>query len=94
MNCRLVSSLRSQFFQSRLFSSSQATLRSTTQRLGITSDDALFAALGDLHGHGLAQNVARTLRKGLAHIATSATMLVELRESNHGEYRKSPGCSE
>jgi len=36
MNCKLVLSLRSQFFHSRLFFSSQAKLRSTTQRLGMT----------------------------------------------------------
>ena len=35
-NCRLVLISRSQFFQSRLFLSSQAKLRSTTQRLGMT----------------------------------------------------------
>lgn len=35
-NCRLVLSHRSQFFHSLLFLSSQAKLRSTTQRLGIT----------------------------------------------------------
>lgn len=36
MNCKLVLSQRSQFFQSRRFFSSHAKLRSTTQRLGIT----------------------------------------------------------
>jgi len=36
MNCKLVLSFRSQFFHSRLFFSSQAKLRSTTQRLGMT----------------------------------------------------------
>ena len=36
MNYKLVFSSRSQFFHSRLFFSSQAKLRSTTQRLGIT----------------------------------------------------------
>ncbi len=35
-NCRLVLSQRSQFFHSRRFFSSQAKLRSTIQRLGIT----------------------------------------------------------
>ena len=35
-NCKLVLSQRSQFFHSRLFFSSQAKLRSTTQRLGMT----------------------------------------------------------
>ena len=38
MNCKLVLSHRSQFFHSRLFFSSQAKLRSTTQRLGITAN--------------------------------------------------------
>ena len=38
MNSRLVSSFLSQFFHSRLFLSSQAKLRSTTQRLGITEN--------------------------------------------------------
>jgi len=36
MNCKLVLSSRSQFFHKRLFFSSQAKLRSTTQRLGMT----------------------------------------------------------
>ena len=35
-DCRLVLSSRSQFFHNRLFLSSQAKLRSTTQRLGMT----------------------------------------------------------
>src|SRR5574344_39680 len=35
-NCRLVLSQRSQFFHSRRFFSSQAKLRSTIQRLGMT----------------------------------------------------------
>ncbi len=36
MNCKLVLSHRSQFFHSRRFFSSQAKLRSTTQRFGMT----------------------------------------------------------
>ena len=36
MNCKLVLSLRSQFFHSLRFFSSQAMLRSTIQRLGMT----------------------------------------------------------
>ncbi|MBV6389018.1 MAG: hypothetical protein JNIBNLAF_00614 [Nitrosomonas europaea] len=36
MNCKLVLSLRSQFFHNLRFFSNQAKLRSTTQRLGIT----------------------------------------------------------
>jgi len=35
MNCKLVLSLRSQFFHNRLHFSSQAKERSTTQRCGI-----------------------------------------------------------
>lgn len=38
MNCRLVLSFRSQFFHNLRFFSSQAKLRSTTQRLGITAN--------------------------------------------------------
>ena len=38
MNCRLVLRCRSQFFHRRLFLSSQAKLRSTTQRLGMTAN--------------------------------------------------------
>src|SRR5690606_2503178 len=36
MNCKLVLSLRSQFFHNLRFFSNQAKLRSTTQRLGLT----------------------------------------------------------
>jgi hypothetical protein len=38
MNCRLVLSLRSQFFHNRLFFSNQPKLRSTTQRWGMTAN--------------------------------------------------------
>ena len=38
MNCKLVLRWRSQFFHSRLLFSSQAKLRSTTQRLGMTAN--------------------------------------------------------
>ena len=38
MNCKLVLRCRSQFFHKRLFLSSQAKLRSTTQRLGMTAN--------------------------------------------------------
>lgn len=47
MNCKLVLSHRSQFFHSRLFFSSQAKLRSTTQRLGI--DEQLVHAATQCH---------------------------------------------
>lgn len=38
MNCKLVLSQRSQFFHNRRFFSSHAKLRSTIERLGITSN--------------------------------------------------------
>ena len=72
MNCRLVLSSRSQFFHNRLFFSSQAKLRSTTQRLEHDLEGAQLTPSGDLHRHMSAQKLLYALRKGLAHVAAIA----------------------
>jgi hypothetical protein len=60
MNCKLVLSLRSQFFHNRLFFSSQAKLRSTIQRLGITLK-VCSSLPGDLHRNLFSQEVSHAL---------------------------------